>query len=113
MNTFYLDPEIVEEECGYRPFTTFWEDFSIAEGFGRDAILDTYSRAFNSWKSDYKYVTELALILNWKCWALSEGKTPTAELYARTYLELWQKTDQWCYEHLKGEEAEYYFKTID
>lgn len=34
-------------------------------------------------------------------------------LYARTYLELWQKTDQWCYEHLQGEEAKYYFQVID
>lgn len=38
MRTFYLDPDVVEAECGYRPFTTFWEDFSIAEGFGRKAV---------------------------------------------------------------------------
>ena len=32
----------VEAICGYKPFTTFWDDFSIAEKFGKDAIKDTF-----------------------------------------------------------------------
>ena len=28
----------VKELCGYEPMTTFWEDFSVAERFGCDAI---------------------------------------------------------------------------
>lgn len=30
---------------GYECQTTFWEDFSIAERFGVEAIRDTYKRA--------------------------------------------------------------------
>lgn len=44
----------IEEMCGYKPFTTFWDDFSIADNFGIDAICDTYNRAFQEWKTDYK-----------------------------------------------------------
>ena len=34
-------------QCGksYEPFTTFANDFAVAECFGDDAILDTYKRA--------------------------------------------------------------------
>ena len=53
---------------GYETFTTFWEDFSIADRFGVTAIKDTFTRAFNEWKHDYKYLTELVMVLNWKLW---------------------------------------------
>ena len=42
--------------------TTFWDDFSIAERFGENAILDTYKRAMKEWKSNYKYLTELVIV---------------------------------------------------
>ena len=48
-----LNRDVVESEIGYRPFTTFFEDFSIADNFGVDAIKDTYNRAFNEWKHDH------------------------------------------------------------
>ena len=48
--------------------TTFFEDFTIADKFGKKAVLDTYQRAFKEWKSDYKYLTELVIALNWKIW---------------------------------------------
>ena len=31
----------IEKNFGYKPITTFWEDFSIAEKFGIDAIKNT------------------------------------------------------------------------
>ena len=37
---------------GYESKTTFWEDFTIADYFGKDAIQDTYNRAFKEWKSN-------------------------------------------------------------
>lgn len=66
---------------GYEIITTFGSDFDIAEAFGADAIRDTFDRAFNEWKSNYKYLTELVLILNWKI-AQHYGKNDT---YARLY----------------------------
>ena len=56
---------------GYETFTTFWQDFSIADRFGVAAIKDTFTRAFNEWKHDYKYLTELVMVLNWKIWQTS------------------------------------------
>lgn len=38
---------------------TFFEDFSIAERFGKNAIIDTFNRTFEEWKEDYKYLTAL------------------------------------------------------
>lgn len=57
-----------ESFCGYTQITTFFEDFSIADAFGISAVKDTYNRAFKEWKHDYKYLTELVMVLNWKCW---------------------------------------------
>lgn len=55
-------------ENGYELQTTFWEDFSIADRFGLSAIQDTFKRAFEEWKNNYKYLTELILVLNHKIW---------------------------------------------
>ena len=94
---------------GYETFTTFWEDFSIADRFGIYAIKDTYNRAFNEWKGDYKYLTELVMILNWKIWQHYEKNNE----YAEVYNDLWSEADEYAYENLKGEELAYYYRTTD
>lgn len=95
--------------CGYEVFTTFGNDFDIAEGYGLDAIRDTYNRAFNEWKSNYKYLTELVLILNWKI-AQHYGKN---DAYANLYNELWAEADRYACDNLEGEEADYFYRTTD
>lgn len=94
---------------GYQPKTTFWQDFTIADAFGEDAIKDTYKRAFNEWQNDVEYLTELALVLNWKIWSWHE----TNEAYGRLYDALWHTCDAWCMENLKGDDLAYYLKTTD
>ena len=94
---------------GYETFTTFWQDFSIADKFGVSAIKDTFKRAFNEWKSDYKYLTELVMVLNWKIWQHYE----TNGKYAELYNELWSEADLYAMENLKGDEAAYFFRTTD
>lgn len=94
---------------GYETITTFWEDFSIADAFGESAIRDTYKRAFNEWKGNYKYLTELVMVLNWKIWQ-HHGKN---EQIAQVYNELWERADLYACENLKGEEASYFFRTTD
>ncbi len=59
-------PPTAEDRQGF--FTTFWQDFTIADKFGKDAVLDTYRRAFEEWKGDYRYLTELVMVLNHKIW---------------------------------------------
>lgn len=95
---------------GYKTFTTFWNDFTIADAFGIDAIKDTFNRAFKKWKDDYKYLTELVMVLNWKIWDYYEMHNDT---YANVYNELWQKADEYAVNNLKGDEAAYFFKVTD
>lgn len=52
----------VESELGYKPITTFWEDFSIADKFGNEAVNDTLKRAFTEWKGNYAYLTEMVMV---------------------------------------------------
>ena len=94
---------------GYQPITTFWTDFIIADMFGLSAIQDTYNRAFNEWKNNYKYLTELVMILNWKIWSHYEKNREYAELYNK----LWKEADAYAIENLKGEELSYFYQTTD
>ena len=88
------------QENGYELQTTFLEDFSIADRFGLAAVLDTFNRAFREWKVDYKFLTELTLVLNHKIWQYYENRPDMAVLY-NTLLE---QADQYAQEKLKGNE---------
>lgn len=90
--------------------TTFWTDFNIADRFGKNAIQDTFNRAFEEWKNNYIYLTELVLVLNWKLWQHYEKGN---EDYARLYNDLWQKADLYACDNLKGNELSYFFQTTD
>lgn len=96
-------------ELGYEVFTTFWDDFSIADSFGILAIKDTYKRAFEEWKWDYKYLTELVMVLNRKIWYWYKKD----ERIAKCYNDLWRECDEYAYDNLKGEELDYFIKTLD
>lgn len=104
-----LEDWTIEEETGYKPVTTFYTDFSIADKFGLSAIQDTYERSFEEWKTNCRYVTELAMVLNWKCWRWYRVN----DEYSKLYTDLFRKLDEWLMNNLKGEELEYYIKTTD
>lgn len=89
--------------------TTFWQDFSIADAFGIEAIKDTYKRAFGEWKSNYKYLTELVIVLNHKIWQWYERDENIAKLYN----DLWIEADNYALDNLKGDELNYFFRTTD
>ena len=90
--------------------TTFWMDFSIADKFGTKAIKDTYNRAFNEWKNNVEYVTELVIVLNHKIWQYYENGN---KQYAALYDELWRECDSWCVDNLKGDDLDYFYATTD
>jgi hypothetical protein len=75
------------KEVGYNLLTTFWEDFSIADKYGIVGVKDTYRRAFSEWKDDYKFFTELTLVLNHKIWQHYESNRELAALYDRLWRE--------------------------
>lgn len=97
-------------ENGYESQTTFWSDFSIAEAFGYDAIVDTFNRAFEEWKDNYVFITELAIVTNLKCWDWYEyGNEEWSKFYADAYYQC----REYALDHLKGNELVYYINTTD
>lgn len=100
----------IESMTGYRPKTTFFEDFSIADNFGINAVKDTYKRGIETAKSlGYEYLTEFVMVLNWKIWE----HYGTREQFAHLYNDLWEKASQIAEEILTGDELNYYYSTID
>lgn len=97
-------------ENGYETKTTFYEDFTIADAFGIDAIEDTFKRSFNNWKNNLEYVTELAMIMSIKsCIHYERGN----DVYTSLYSDLYHRVDNWCMNNLKGSDLTYYIQTTD
>lgn len=107
MNDNSIQPFL--DMSGYEPKTTFWSDFSIADKFGLSAVQDTFNRAFDEWKDNYIYLTELVLVLNWKMWQHYEHN----EQLARLYESLWGQADEYAFQNLKDNELEYFIQTTD
>lgn len=101
----------IAEEIGYTPMTTFWDDFSIAEKFGQSAIADTAKRAFNEWKHDYVYLTELIMVLNHKSWEYAINNPELSSFYS----DLYEIYDNKAYNEIKDnlEASKYYYRTLD
>ena len=94
---------------GYEPKTTFWTDFSVADKFGVEAIVDTFNRAFDEWHTNHVYLTELVMVLNHKIWQWYEKN----DTIARVYNKLWRKADEWAQENLHSEELNYFYDVTD
>lgn len=109
LTRFTIETWNIENLTGYKPQTTFYEDFSIADKFGAGAIEDTFQRSFKSWKHDHIYLTELTMVANWKIWRWYEKN----DEYCKLYDKWWKFLDDYCMTHLKGEELEYYVRTTD
>lgn len=94
---------------GYEVKTTFWQDFSIAERFGANAIKETYERVYNEWKNDVVYWTELVMVLNHKIWEFYEHD----QKIAKVYNTLWLTADEYALNTFKGEDLDYFLSTVD
>lgn len=101
------------EDLGYKPITTFWMDFSIADKFGPAAIRDTFNRAFAEWKGNYKYLTELVMVLNHKIAYHYNPEKGAHNVLAYLYNELWEQADEYASSHLEGDEYAYYYRITD
>ena len=94
---------------GYETKTTFWLDFSIADRFGTRAIKDTYNRASLEWKTNAVYMTELVMVLNWKCWTWHQKNNTLCALYS----DLYYKARDLATTTLKGDDLSYFYRTTD
>lgn len=103
--------EYQKKEYGYDCITTFWDDFCIAEKFGGiSGVKDTFRRAFKEWKDNYKYLTELVIVLNRRCWMLhNRGMNELSSVY----LNLYEKAHDYALNNLEGEEFDYYHQLTD
>lgn len=99
----------IEEITGYKPKTTLYTDFTIAEIFGTGAIKETYNKVFKEYKNDYIILTEFVMVLNWKIWEHYK----TNKNLAKVYNDLWKKLDNYAVTNLKDNELQYFYKTTD
>lgn len=98
-------------EIGQEPISTFFSDLSIAEWIGDESVVDTIKRAKDSWKADYKMLTELIIATNWKSWQWARVDKKLCSLYVEQY-ELLDRFFYELYKHDK-EAADYYFRMTD
>jgi hypothetical protein len=89
---------------------TFWQDFTIADHFGGDAVKDTFNRAFKEWKTNYKMLTELIIVLNHKIWQHYEADH---DALAHLYNDCWAEADAYAMDNLKGDELTYFLEMTD
>lgn len=114
MSSTYLDLPIFSSDPYAVPYeddfsTTFWQDFSIADRFGRGSVIMTFNSAFNEWKSDYRYLTDLVTVLNHKIYQHFESDKSLAVLYDK----LWKEADAYAMETLKGDAMDYFLRVTD
>ena len=101
---------------------TFWQDFTIADAFGERAVLDTFKRAFESWREDISYITALSIALNHKIWQHYEAGN---EKLARLYDKCWKDVERYVldcenageenekYKNYEKDEVRYYVSALD
>ena len=99
----------IQELTGYTPITTYYTDFGIAERFGTKAICDTYKQAKQNWGNNIKYFTEIVMVLNWKIWEHHEHNRE----YALLYNKLWEEAENYAMKNFKGEDLDYFLRTVD
>lgn len=104
----FLDWQI-EQLTGYKPVSTFYMDFSICERAGTRSVRALYNRVMKEWARDYKMLTELVMVLNWKIWQHYEKNEKLADLYD----ELYESAREYAETHLEGDELQYYYETTD
>lgn len=98
---------------GYKMQSTFFSDFSIANPYGLNAIKDTWQRAFNEWKDNYIYLSELSIVLNVMMWKHYDEHLEVQSEICELYKNLYIQTDEYASNNLKGEELDFYIKLLD
>lgn len=90
--------------------TTFWQDFTIAEHFGTNAVKETFKTAYEEWKDNYIYLTELEIVMNWKCWKWYEkGNCTLSQLYS----DYFYQCREYAYDTFNEDQLQYHFRLTD
>lgn len=94
---------------GYTMTTTFPQDFAIADKFGKLAVADTYRRAFDEWKEDIIYMTELYITLNHGIFKHYGRNEELAILYDN----LWRELGDYIDNTFNEEDLSFFYRAID
>jgi len=101
----------IESVSGYKPQTTFYQDFAIADAFGPIAVIATFAAAVDCYKNNAVYITELSMVLNHRGWMHYHAKR---QGYADLYFQMWEELTQRIEnEYLTGDDLDYYYRTTD
>ena len=92
-------------ETDDKEITSNASDFDNAEMLGAKAILDTYNRVFEEAKDNYKYLTELVMVLYYKFWKWFYLVDSTTY---KLYHALFVNASDYASYTLEAEEFEYY-----
>ena len=65
LSKILLEKMALEKMLDYKFESTFWEEFSIADGYGPDGIREHYNLVFNQWKDNLRFLTELVIHLTY------------------------------------------------
>ena len=84
------------EEKNYKFFSTAYTDFIVAEKIGVNAIQMVYDD-YISEKPNYKIISELVLVMNWRC-DYAENEIHNEDIKNK-YLELIGKSDKYAFEN--------------
>lgn len=109
LSNILLEKLSLEKMLDYKFESTFWEEFSIAEDYGKDAVKEHYDLVFSQWKDNIKFLTELVLVLNIKIF-IWYGVDDTI---GKMYDQLWKETDSYALNTLKSDDLHYYLHTLD
>ena len=109
LSKILLEKLALEKMLDYNFESTFWEEFSIAEEHGKNAVKEHYDLVFSQWKDNIKFLTELVLVLNIKIF-IWYGVDDTI---GKMYDQLWKEADDYAIDTLKGDDLHYYLHTLD
>ena len=95
-------PSFDPDAQGKREETIFYGDFKTAEAFVKngsepDALEDTWNRAWQEWRNNAAYVTELCVVMNHLCWE-NESDVKLCKWYADKY--------HYCYSRIFSNDSE-------
>lgn len=105
MISFRINPE----KLYYSYITTADEDFYLAEIFNA-SIKETYKSLKSQFEYDYKELTELCMVINWRCSVHYENGNIDI---ARIYYELQEDLENFIYSEFNEEELKYFYRTTN
>ena len=107
-----MDWEIAKD-IGYKPKTTFWNDFNKAEINNYPNINDLTEHLFQTNKDNIFNLTELVMILNHRCWAWYEKNYKLFRLYDQLFYDYRDKAFDYIKENMDEDDMNYFISTLD